>query len=78
MRRLITNLTARRAGEGEYEVQANFVVYEFQTQSTNQLNVWPGQVTYRIRETPDGLRLCAKTVLLVHRSGPLPTLSFLI
>jgi benzoate/toluate 1,2-dioxygenase beta subunit len=78
MRRLLANVTARRAGEREYEVQANFVVYEFQTQSTNQVNTWPGQVTYRIRETPDGLRLCAKTVLLIHRSGPLPTLSFLI
>jgi benzoate/toluate 1,2-dioxygenase beta subunit len=78
MRRLIANLAATRAGATEYEVQGNFVVYEYQTQSTNQLQVWPGQATWRIRVTPDGLRLCAKTVLLVHRSGPLPSLSFLI
>jgi 3-phenylpropionate/cinnamic acid dioxygenase small subunit len=78
MRRLIANLTATRASATEYEVQGNFVVYEYQTQSTNQLQVWPGQATWRIRVTPDGLRLCAKTVLLVHRSGPLPSLSFLI
>ena len=78
MRRLIANLTATRASATEYEVQGNFVVYEYQTQSTNQLQVWPGQATWRIRVTADGLRLCAKTVLLVHRSGPLPSLSFLI
>jgi benzoate/toluate 1,2-dioxygenase beta subunit len=78
MRRLMSNITASRATKSEYEVQANFVVYEYQTQSTNQVNIWPGQVTYRIRLTSDGLRLCAKTVLLIHRSGPLPTLSFLI
>lgn len=78
MRRLLANLTASRVGDREYEVQANFVVHEYQTQSTNQMNIWPGQVTYRIRETADGLRLCAKTVLLIHRSGPIPTLAFLI
>ena len=78
MRRLISNLVARNAGTDEYQVEANFVVYEFQTQSTNQVNVWPGHVQYRIRRTADGLRLCSKTVLLIHRSGPVPTLSFLI
>jgi 3-phenylpropionate/cinnamic acid dioxygenase small subunit len=78
MRRLISNMTAKRAGPNEFEVEANFVVFEFQTQSTNQINTWPGQVTYRIRATPDGLRLCAKTVLLIHRSGPIPSMSFLI
>jgi benzoate/toluate 1,2-dioxygenase subunit beta len=78
MRRLISNVTINRAANNEYSVQANFVVYEYQTQSTNQINIWPGEVTYRIRETPDGLRLCAKTVDLIHRSGPIPTLSFLI
>ncbi len=78
MRRLISNLTAARVGADEYEVEANFAVFEYQMQSVSQVILWPGQVRYRIRRTADGLRMCAKTVLLIHRTGPLPTLSFLI
>jgi benzoate/toluate 1,2-dioxygenase beta subunit len=78
MRRLLTNIVAQRADDGDYAVAANFVVYEFQTQSTNQINIWPGRVEYRIRPTLKGLRLARKTVVLIHRTGPLPTLSFLI
>jgi len=78
MRRLISNLTAVRHGADEYRVEANFVLYEYQTQSTNQIVVLPGLVQYGLRRTSNDLRMCAKTVWLIHRSGPVPTLSFLI
>ncbi len=78
MRRLISNLTVARHGADEYRAEANFVVYEYQTQSVNQIVTWPGQVQYALRRTAEGLRLCGKTVWLIHRSGPIPTLSFLI
>ncbi len=78
MRRLISNLTVARHGADEFRAEANFVIYEYQTQSVNRIVVWPGQVQYVLRRTADGLRMCGKTVWLIHRSGPLPTLSFLI
>jgi 3-phenylpropionate/cinnamic acid dioxygenase small subunit len=78
MRRLITNLTVQRHGADEYRAEANFVVFEYQTQSLNQIVTWPGRVQYALRRTAQGLLLCGKTVWLIHRSGPIPTLSFLI
>ena len=49
MRRLITNIEVRAADAGEVVVSANQVVYELAAQSTGELRVWPGQVTYRLR-----------------------------
>ncbi|EIF32018.1 small subunit of phenylpropionate dioxygenase [Burkholderia sp. Ch1-1] len=78
MRRLISNVEYSRLGSDEFQVEANFVVYEFQTQSVNQLALWPGRVEYRLRMKPAGLRMFLKKVMLVNASGPIPSLSFLI
>jgi hypothetical protein len=42
------------------------------------MNVFAGRYVYRIRSSPEGLRLVAKIVHLVNAAGPLPTLAFLI
>ena len=76
--RVITNMRMLRTAADEYEVRANFVLHEYQLQSLNEVIVWPGRVLYRIRHTSEGLRLRGKTVWLVNRSGPLPSLCFLI
>ena len=78
MRRLLSNLTfAADAVEG-YLVEANFVVFEYQTQSLNQLNLWPGRVQYRLVRRGADLRIALKKVMLIHAAGPIPSLGFLV
>ena len=78
MRRMFANMTYARGEDGHYTVIANFVVYEYQNQSTMQLNVWPGRVEYGLRRSEDGFKMYRKKVNLVHASGNVPTLSFII
>jgi 3-phenylpropionate/cinnamic acid dioxygenase small subunit len=78
MRRMISNIAAEKTGEGEYKVEANFVVYEYQMQSTHQINVWPGRVEYRLRQVAGELKMSLKKIMLIHAGGNVPTLSFLI
>jgi 3-phenylpropionate/cinnamic acid dioxygenase small subunit len=67
-----------RAAHDSYKVAANFVVYEYQNQSTMQLNVWPGRVEYSLRRVENELKMFRKKVHLVHASGSVPTMSFII
>lgn len=78
MRRMLSNLVMERVSADIYRVDANFVIYEYQNQSTMQLNVWPGRVQYRLRRHGETFRMVLKKVHLVHASGPVPTLSFLV
>jgi 3-phenylpropionate/cinnamic acid dioxygenase small subunit len=78
MRRLISNLVTEKVGEGEYKAEANFVIYEYQLQSTNQVNIWPGRVEYRLRQVAGDLKMSLKKVILIQAGGNIPTLSFLI
>lgn len=78
MRRMLSNIVMERSAADSYKVVANFVVYELQNQSTMQLNVWPGRVEYGIRKVGDGFKMFLKKVNLVHATGNVPTLSFII
>jgi benzoate/toluate 1,2-dioxygenase beta subunit len=78
MRRLISNVVATKLTENTYQVEANFVVHEYQKQSVNQLNMWPGRVVYRLRAEAGELKMSLKKVMLINSGGPLPSLSFLI
>jgi len=78
MRRMLSNIVVRTAEDGLIELEANFVVYEFQTQSTMSLNTWPGRVRYRLRETSDSFEIVQKRVDLIMASGNLPSLAFII
>lgn len=78
MRRLLSNLVFARTGSEAYRVEANFVIYEFQTQSVNELAVWPGRVEYGLVREGGQLRMALKKVMLVHSAGPIPSLAFLV
>jgi benzoate/toluate 1,2-dioxygenase beta subunit len=78
MRRMLSNIVMERASPDTYKVAANFVVYEYQNQSTMQLNVWPGRVEYSLRRKGDDFKIFRKKVHLVLASGHIPTMSFII
>lgn len=80
MRRVISNVEILAVDElcGEYEVGANFVLYELARQSTGEVRVWPGRATHRLRRVNGELRIASKRVDLVNASRPLPNLTFLI
>ena len=87
MRRVVSNIEILSTGDAnstgdapdrEYEVGANFVLYEHTLAATGHLRQWAGRTTYRLRQTPDGLRMAAKRVELVNSTSPLPNLPFII
>jgi 3-phenylpropionate/cinnamic acid dioxygenase small subunit len=77
MRRVISNVEIESA-DGTITAGSNFVLYELSAQATNELRVWAGRTTHRIRRVAGELRIAAKTVELVNASQPLPTLAFLL
>lgn len=78
MRRMVSNMVMERLPGDLYKIEANMVIYEYQNQSTMKLNVWPGRVEYRLRKNGKSFLMVLKKVHLVHASGPVPTLSFLV
>lgn len=82
MRRTVANLEVLSvvAGPGgdEVVVAANQVVYEVAAQSTGELRLWPGRVTWRLRRVDGAWRMAGKTVELVHGADALPNLTFLL
>ncbi len=80
LRRLLGNIEylggrANPDGGTDLEVAANFIVFEARARE-NQL--WGGRATYRLRHSPEGLRLAYKKVVLADNDKPIPTLGFLI
>lgn len=78
MRRVVSNIEILSVDGPEYEVGANFVLYEHALAATGHLRQWAGRATYRLRQTSNGLRMAAKKVELVNSTSPLPTLPFII
>ena len=78
MRRVVSNIEILSAEGDEFEVGSNFVLYEHAVQATGHLRLWAGRTRHRLRRTPDGLRMAAKTVELVNSTSPLPNLPFII
>lgn len=76
MRRLLSNLEVVGTDEadGTETVAANFALFEYRFDQ----RVWAGRVIYKVRRTPEGLRLAGKTVHLISAGGPVNTLAFLI
>ncbi len=75
LRRLISNVEILDREGDDTLVGANFLLAESRERGTE---IWAGRVTYRLRLSDGDIRLAAKTVLLVNRDRPLPTLAFLI
>ncbi len=78
MRRSLSNIECFRDADGFVDVAANFVLHELSAQASNELRVWAGRATYRLREVDDGFRIRSKVVELVNATRPLPTLAFLL
>ncbi len=80
MRRLLSNVEISRLGDSadEYLVRCNFALFEFRTQSVNELYTWPGRAEYRLRRTQAGLRMFHKRVDLIIASGAIPSLAFIV
>lgn len=80
MRRTLANIELLAADHeaGEVLVAANQVVFEVAAQSTGELRLWPGRVTYRLRRVAGSWKLAAKTIELVHSRDALPNLTFLL
>jgi 3-phenylpropionate/cinnamic acid dioxygenase small subunit len=78
MRRVISNVELIEVGDSEIVAGSNFVLYEHSIQASNELRIWAGRATHRLRRVGGELRIRAKTVELVNGGGPLPTLAFLL
>jgi len=75
LRRLVSNVELLGEDAGDVLVGASFMVGESRERGTT---LWIGHVEYRLRETGDGWRMAGKTVVLIDRDQPLPTLGFLL
>jgi 3-phenylpropionate/cinnamic acid dioxygenase small subunit len=78
MRRIISNLELLERTESEYLVAGNFVLYEHAVQATRNIRIWAGRVSWRLRRTSDGLRMCRKVVELVNATEAQPSFAFII
>jgi benzoate/toluate 1,2-dioxygenase beta subunit len=75
VRRLISNVELLGEEGDEIRVGANFLAIESRPRGTV---MWAGRSEYCLRREAGALRLARKTVTLVDRDCPLPTLAFLI
>lgn len=78
MRRLVSNIEAASADNGELVVESNFALAELAIQAKRELHWWVGRTTHRLRRVDGELKMCRKKVVLVNAAEPLPNLSFLI
>jgi 3-phenylpropionate/cinnamic acid dioxygenase small subunit len=76
MRRIISNIQIEPAARpDEIAVISNFALGEMRR---GRETVYFAQQKHRLRSTSEGLRMAAKTVLLVRNNEPLHNLSFII
>ncbi len=75
VRRLISNVELLGHDGDDVLVGATFLAVESRPRGTV---VWAGRSEYRLRREAGTLRLVRKTVTLVDRDRPLPTMAFLI
>jgi 3-phenylpropionate/cinnamic acid dioxygenase small subunit len=75
LRRIVSNVEQLETDGDDLRAGANFLVAESRERGTT---LWAGRYEYKLRPTEDGLRMAAKTVLLVDNDRPLYTLAFLI
>ena len=75
VRRLVSNVEVLGSAGDDVLVGANFLAVESRPRGTV---LWAGRAEYRLRRDGGALRLARKTVTLVDRDRPLPTLAFLV
>lgn len=74
MRRLLSNMEVVASDGDTVTVASNFALFEYRYTQ----RVWAGRVLHKVRRTPEGFKLAAKTVHLIGAAGPVDTLAFLI
>ena len=77
MRRLISNIEIQEQ-DGELLVGSNFILMEHRKRG---MTTWSGRTIHRLRpdeDSPAGLGLAHKKVMLVNNYDDIPTMSFLI
>ena len=62
----------------EYTVGVNFILVEMAIQSTHDMHIWAGRITYQLRREGGQLKMARKKVVLVNGDEPVPNISFLI
>jgi 3-phenylpropionate/cinnamic acid dioxygenase small subunit len=72
---LVSNLDLISETPEMVEAAVNFLAYESRPE---RQTLWAGRTTYRLRPTPEGLRMVLKKVVLANNDQPIPTLAFLI
>lgn len=76
-RRLIANVRIVGQGAGEVEVLANFAVHHFRRGA--RLREYVGEYRYRLRATPQGLRIARREAVLdAVELGALGSISFIL
>ena len=78
MRRLVSNVEAAPADNGELLVESNFVLAELAIQAKREMHWWVGRATHRLRRVGGELKMSRKKVVLINAAEPLPNLAFLI
>lgn len=74
--RLVSNVEAYPDGAEAIRVLSSFALHEYRLGRTH---VWAGRTEYRLVGVPDGpLRMAVKKVVLVDRTGALPSMAFLL
>ena len=78
MRRVISPIELEADDGDEYTIGVNFNLTEVAVQSTHDIHIWAGRITYRLRREDGELKMASKTVVLVNGDEPVPNISFLI
>ena len=60
MRRLVSNIEAAPADNGELVVESSFALAELAIQAKREMHRWVGRTTHRLRRVGGELRMCRK------------------
>lgn len=75
LRRIVSNVEAKPADGGDFEVSSNFVLIEARER---QQYLWGGRSIHRLCQEKGAIKIRRKKVLLVNSSQPLSTMHFLV
>lgn len=78
MSRVISPVELEAEEGDEYRVGVNFNLVEMAIQSTHDMHIWAGRITYQLRREGGDLKMARKKVVLVNGNEPIPNISFLI
>jgi len=75
LRRIVSNIELLEQTGDELVVTSNAMVFESHTRGDT---IWASRNEYKLRRTPDGLRMALKKVVLVNNETALYSMAFLI